>query len=124
MTEPQQMLLNDLVKEFKEIHDEQMTDVLIHPETYKYLTRKSHKKIKRRLSYDVYYWTKTERVSKYFESAKKAKNYVNYIHNSNLIEDGDCVGMQKTWCYREFTPKHKTYYVSFRPDNFVIVEKW
>ena len=123
MTEPQQMLLN-LVKELKKQHNEQMNAVLIHPETYKYLTRKSHKKIKRRLSYDVYYWTKTERVSKYFESAKKAKKYVNYIHNSNLIEDGDCVGMEKTWCYREFTPKHKWYYVSFRPNQFVCVEKY
>ena len=137
MTEPQpiaedlknlpnleQVVLDELVAEFKEQHNEQMNAILIHPGVYKYLTRKSHKKIKRRLYYDVYYWTKTDRVSKYFESAKKAKKYVNYIHNSNLIEDGDCVGMEKTWCYREFTPKHKTYYVSFRPNQFIVVEKY
>ena len=124
MTEPQQMLLNDLIKELKEQHNEQMNAVLIHPEVYKYLTRKSHKKIKRRLSYDVYYWTKTDRISKYFESAKKAKNYVNYIHNSNLIEDGEVVEMVKTWCYREFTPRHKWYYVSYYPNQFVCVEKY
>jgi hypothetical protein len=124
MTEPQEIIRNDLVEELKEQHNEQMNAVLIHPEVYKYLTRKQYKKIKRRLSYDVYYWTKTERVSKYFESAKKAKNYVNYIHNSNLIEDGDCVGMEKTWCYREFTPKHRWYYISFRPNQFIVVEKY
>ena len=38
MTEPQQMLLNDLIKELKEQHNEQMNAVLIHPEVYKYLT--------------------------------------------------------------------------------------
>ena len=137
MTEPQpiaedlknlpnleQVVLDELVAEFKEQHNEQMNAILIHPEVYKYLTRKSHKKIKRRLYYDVYYWSKTDRVSKYFESAKKVKKYVNHIHNSNLIEDGDCVGMEKTWCYREFTPKHKTYYVSFRPNQFIVVEKY
>ena len=124
MTEPQEIIINDFIKELKEQHNEQMNAVLIHPEVYKYLTRKSHKKIKRRLSYDVYYWTKTDRISKYFESAKKAKNYVNYIHNSNLIEDGEVVEMVKTWCYREFTPRHKWYYVSYYPNQFVCVEKY
>jgi ribosomal protein S19E (S16A) len=124
MTEPQEIIRDDLIKELKEQHNEQMNAVLIHPEVYKYLTRKSHKKIKRRLSYDVYYWTKTDRISKYFESAKKAKNYVNYIHNSNLIEDGEVVEMVKTWCYREFTPRHKWYYVSYYPNQFVCVEKY
>ena len=124
MTEPQEIIRDDLIKELKEQHNEQMNAVLIHPEVYKYLTRKSHKKIKRRLSYDVYYWTKTDRISKYFESAKKAKNYVNYIHNSNLIEDGEVVEMVKTWCYREFTPRHKWYYVSYRPNQFIVVEKY
>ena len=38
MTEPQQMLLNDLIKELKEQHNEQMNAVLLHPEVYKYLT--------------------------------------------------------------------------------------
>ena len=124
MTEPQEIIRDDLIKELKEQHNEQMNAVLIHPEVYKYLTRKSHKKIKRRLSYDVYYWTKTDRISKYFESAKKAKNYVNYIHNSNLIEDGEVVDMVKTWCYREFTTRHKWYYVSYYPNQFVCVEKY
>ena len=75
----EQILRDELVAELKEQHNEQMNAVIIHPETYKYLTRKSHKKIKRRLCYDVWYWTKTDRVSKYFESAKKAKNAVRLL---------------------------------------------
>jgi hypothetical protein len=124
MTEPQEIIRDDLIKELKEQHNEQMNAVLLHPEVYKYLTRKSHKKIKRRLYYDVYYWTKTDRVSKYFESAKKAKNYVNYIHNSNLMEDGGYVRMEKTFCYREHSPRHKWFYISEKPDTFICAEKY
>jgi hypothetical protein len=124
MTEPQEIIRDDLIKELKEQHNEQMNAVLLHPEVYKYLTRKSHKKIKRRLYYDVYYWTKTDRVSKYFESVKKAKNYVNYIHNSNLMEDGGYVRMEKTFCYREHSPRHKWFYISEKPDTFICAEKY
>jgi len=124
MTELEQLIRDDLIKELKEQHNEQMNAVLLHPEVYKYLTRKSHKKIKRRLYYDVYYWTKTDRVSKYFESAKKAKNYVNYIHNSNLMEDGGYVRMEKTFCYREHSPRHKWFYISEKPDTFICAEKY
>lgn len=102
-----------------------MNAILLHPDTYKYLTRKSHKKIKRRLYYDVWYWDKeNRRVSKYFESAKKAKKYVNYIHSSGLMKDVDYVSMEKTWCYRQHHPKHKWYYVSFYPNQLVCVEKY
>ena len=132
MTEPQeikgtqihQIIWDEITEELKEQHNEQMNAVLLHPEVYKYLTRKSYKKIKRRLSYDVYYWTKTDRVSKYFESSKKARNYVNYIHNSGLMKDGDYVRMEKTWCYREHSPRHKWYYISEDPNHFLCVEKW
>ena len=120
----EQLIRDDLLVELKEQHNEQMNVVLLHPEVYKYLTRKSYKKIKRRLSYDVYYWTKTDRISKYFESAKKAKNYVNYIHNSGLMKDGDYVRMEKTFCYREHSPRHKWFYISEDPNHFLCVEKW
>ena len=125
MTEPQQIIRDDLIKELKEQHNEQMNAVLLHPEVYKYLTRKSYKKIKRKLSYDVYYWSNEGyRVSKYFESSKKARNYVNYIHNSDLMENGGYVRMEKTWCYREHSPRHKWYYISEDPNHFLCVEKW
>lgn len=124
-TNLEQLVFDELVEELKEQHNEQMSTVLIHPKVYKYLTRKQYKKIKRRLSYDVWYWSKeNNRVSKYFESVKKAKKYVDYIHNSNLIEDGGYVRMEKTWCYREHTPKHKWYYISEKPDTFICVEKY
>ena len=38
MTEPQEIIINDFIKELKEQHNEQMNAVLIHPEVYKYLT--------------------------------------------------------------------------------------
>ena len=38
MTEPQEIIRDDLIKEIKEQHNEQMTAVLLHPEVYKYLT--------------------------------------------------------------------------------------
>lgn len=120
-----QIIRDDLVKELKEIHDEQMNAILIHPEVYKYLMKKQYKKIKRRLSYDVWYWSNEGfRVSKYFESAKKARNFVNYIHNSDLMENGGYVRMEKTFCYREHSPRHKWYYISEDPNHFLCVEKW
>ena len=38
MTEPQQIIRDDLIKELKEQHNEQIPAVLLHPEVYKYLT--------------------------------------------------------------------------------------
>jgi hypothetical protein len=92
------------------------------------MSDKVYKKIKRRLYYDVWYWSKNgdfaTRVSKYFESAKKAKKYVNHIHNSNLIQEYDYVRMVKTWCYREHSRKHKWYYYSWEPNKFICVERY
>lgn len=116
----EQLIWDDLIKELKERHNEQMNAVLLHPEVYKYITRKSHKKIKRRLHYDVIWWTKNNREVKYFESAKKMRKFVNYLHSWY----DDVIEIEKTWCYREHTPRHKTYYVSYRPDSFVIVERY
>ena len=38
MIDPQEIIRDDLVKELKEQHNEQMNAVLLHPEVYKYLT--------------------------------------------------------------------------------------
>ena len=38
MTEPQEIIRDDLIKELKEQHNEQMNAVLLHPDVYKYLT--------------------------------------------------------------------------------------
>ena len=143
--ELEQLIRDDVLKEIKSQYDDFMMTVLygsnfsgsssykengdkyivVPNDAYDCLMNKPPKKIKRRLYYDVWYWNKeNRRVSKYFESAKKAKKYVNYIHNSGLMKDVDYVRMEKTWCYREHHPKHKTLYVSFRPNQFIVVERY
>lgn len=125
MSEIEQLIRDDLIKELKEYHNEQLTSIIIHPKLYHKFNKCFYKKIKRRLSYDVWYWNKENtRVSKYFESAKKAKNYVNYIHNSDLMKEGDYVRMEKTWCYQEHSPRHKWFYISEEPNKFICVERY
>jgi hypothetical protein len=117
----EKMIYDELLQEFKEQHNEQLSAILFHPDVYKHLTRKEYKKIKRRLFYDVWYWNKENcRVAKYFESMKKVKNYVNYVHS---WYDG-MVEIEKSWCYRQHHPKHKTYYVSYRPNQFIVIERY
>jgi hypothetical protein len=106
MIDLQEIIRDDLIKELKEQHNEQMTAVLLHPEVYKYLTRKSHKKIKRRIFYEVIWWGAESRHTKCFYSAKKMRKFVNELHSWY----GDYIEIEKTWCYRDFTPKHKWYY--------------
>ena len=120
MIDPQEIIINDFIKELKEQHNEQMNAVLIHPEVYKYLTRKSHKKIKRRLFYEVIWWGAERRYTKCFYSVNKMRKFVNELH----LWYNDYIEVEKTWCYREFTPRHKWYYVSYRPNQFIVVEKY
>jgi protein gp37 len=97
--------------------------IVVHNDAYEYLTRKSHKKIKRRLYYDVSFYYGGERQSHYFESAKKMRKFVNNIHE--LVScDVPGVRIEKTWCYREHSPRHKWYYVSYYPNQFVCVERY
>jgi len=120
MGEPQQIIRDDLIKELKEQHNEQMNAVLIHPEVYKYLTRKSHKKIKRRLFYEVIWWGAESRYTKCFYSVNKMRKFVNELH----LWYNDYIEIEKTWGYREYSPRHKWYYVSYYPNHFVCVEKY
>jgi hypothetical protein len=120
MTEPQQIIRDDLIAELKEQHNEQMNAVLIHPEVYKYLTRKSHKKIKRRLFYEVIWWGAESRYTKCFYSVNKMRKFVNELH----LWYNDYIEIEKTWGYREYSPRHKWYYVSHRPNQFIVVEKY
>lgn len=81
------------------------------------------KKIKRNLSYVVSFYYDGILESHYFESAKKMRTFVNNIHE--LV---DCsipgVRIEKNWCYRDFTPRHKCVYISFKPKQFLLVEKY
>jgi hypothetical protein len=116
----EKIVWDKFVVEAKKIHDEKLTEIIFHPEVFKYLTRKSHKKIKRRLFYEVIWWTKCSRNVKCFQSAAKMRKFVNLLH---LWYD-DAIEIEKTWCYREHTPKHKWYYVSYRLDSFVCLERY
>lgn len=118
--EIEQLIWDDLIKELKEQHNEQMNAVLIHPEVYKYLTRKSHKKIKRRLFYEVIWWGAESRYTKCFYSVNKMRKFVNELH----LWYNDYIEIEKTWGYREYSPRHKWYYISFHPNHFLCVEKY
>ena len=121
MTEPQEIIINDFIKELKEQHNEQMNAVLLHPEVYKYLTRKQYKKIKRRIFYEVIWWGAESRYTKCFYSVKKMRKFVNELH---LWYSDGMIEIEKTWGYREYSPRHKWYYVSYRPNQFIVVEKY
>lgn len=118
-------ILKEGAEEFQRQYDKHLMTTLYGSSFADMVMKKQYKKIKRRLFYDVYYWSNEGyRVSKYFESSKKARNYVNYIHNSDLMENGGYVRMEKTFCYREHSPQHKWYYISEEPNHFVCVEKY
>ena len=78
------------------------------------------KKIKRRLFYEVIWWGAESRYTKCFYSVNKMRKFVNELH----LWYNDYIEIEKTWCYREFTPRHKWYYVSYRPNQFIVVEKY
>ena len=111
--------------------------VMIHPEVYKIvnrikfemskatektlLSRKyATKKIKRRIFYEVIWWGAESRHTKCFYSVKKMRKFVNELHSWY----NDHIEIEKTWCYREYSPRHKWYYLSFEPNQFVCVEKY
>ena len=79
------------------------------------------KKIKRRIFYEVAWWQAESRYTKCFYSAKKMRRFVNNLHPWC---DYDYIHIEKTWCYREHHPRHKWYYISFRPNHFLCVEKY
>ena len=94
--------------------------VMVEPGVYKYLTRKQYKKIKRRIFYEVIWWSADSRHTKCFYSVKKMRKFVNELHSWY----NDYIEIEKSWCYREYSPRHKWYYISFEPNQFVCVEKW
>ena len=96
------------------------TEIIINPKVYKYLERKLCKKIKRRISYEVIWWSAVSRHTKCFYSAKKMRKFVNELHSWY----NDYIEIEKTWSYRDFTPRHKWFYISEKPDTFICVEKY
>ena len=113
-------LLAEIKAELKKHEDKYLTDIIIHPKVYKYLERKLCKKIKRRISYEVIWWSAESRLTKCFYSAQKMRKFVNELHSWY----NDHIEIEKTFCYREHHPRHKTYYISFKPNQFLLVEKY
>ena len=78
------------------------------------------KKIKRRLFYEVIWWGAESRYTKCFYSVNKMRKFVNELH----LWYNDYIEIEKTWGYREYSPRHKWYYISYRPNQFIVVEKY
>ena len=112
--------MTELPEELKDINLEQIIKDEILAEIKEYLTRKQYKKIKRRIFYEVIWWGAESRHTKCFYSVKKMRKFVNELHRWY----NDYIEIEKTWCYREYSPRHKWYYISFEPNQFVCVEKW
>lgn len=85
--------------------------------------RNLFKKIKRKIHYSVYFYYDGILQSHYFESASKMRKFTNSIHEL-LSADLPVVRIEKTFCYREHSPRHKWYYESYCPGSYVLVEKW
>ena len=113
-------LLAEIKAELKKHEDKYLTDIIIHPEVYKYYTRKQYKKIKRRILYEVIWWSAVSRHTKCFYSAQKMRKFVNELHSWY----NDYIEIEKTWCYRNHHPRHKTYYISVKQNQFIVVEKY
>jgi len=76
--------------------------------------------MKRRIFYEVIWWGAESRHTKCFYSVKKMRKFVNELHSWY----NDYIEIEKNWCYREYSPRHKWYYISFEPNQFVCVEKY
>lgn len=82
------------------------------------------RKIKRRIHYTVmYYENGTILKCKFFESAKAMRKYVNILHKK-LPEVFKPICIEKSWCYRNYTPVHKWFYESWEPNQFICVERF
>ena len=82
-----------------------------------------NKKIKRRLSYDVSFWRGSKRETKYFESAKKMRRFVNRLHQV-IGPELTSFEIVKTFCYRNHHPRHKSWYYSTEPNQFICYERY
>jgi hypothetical protein len=85
--------------------------------------RPTTKKIKRRLSYEVSFWYDGKRATKWFHSAKRMRKYVNAIHESTMMDIPEVI-IEKTWCYRNHHPRHKWWYISTKPNQFICYERY
>lgn len=133
----EQIIYDELLAEHKKHIDKYLTDIIIHPKVYKTMNRVKFemskamektlfsrkyatKKIKRRILYEISWWSCESRNTKCFYSAQKMRKFVNELHSWY----NDYIEIEKTWSYRDFTPRHKWFYISFKPNQFLLVEKY
>ena len=116
----EQLIKDAVYKEFKEGAEEMQRQHDKHLLTTLFGRKYATKKIKRRIFYEVIWWGAESRHTKCFYSVKKMRKFVNELHRWY----NDYIEIEKTWCYREYSPRHKWYYISFEPNQFVCVEKW
>lgn len=81
------------------------------------------RKIKRRLSYEIIWWDGPNRKTKYFQSARKMRRFVENMHRCSHSQNPS-LKIEKTWCYRNHAPRHKWFYVSDRSGSIVCIERY
>jgi phage pi2 protein 07 len=86
MIDPQEIIRDDLVKELKEQHNEQMNAVLLHPEVYKYLTEQSGWYWIREI-FDEWCWTMTHDDGEFFNYLQS--DYVKYEEDMYYVRKED-----------------------------------
>lgn len=110
-------VLEEFKNEIQKLDSGQVyNSIMIHPALWNIVKRK----IKRGLSYEVSYWDKNERKTKWFHSVRRARKFANQLHTMNV----DMIEIEKFWGYRNHSPRHKWYYVSPRPNKFICIERY
>ena len=113
-------ILKEGAEEFQRQYDKHLMTTLYVSSFADMVMKKQYKKIKRRIFYEVIWWGAESRHTKCFYSVKKMRKFVNELHSWY----NDYIEIEKNWCYREYSPRHKWYYISFEPNQFVCVEKY
>jgi hypothetical protein len=96
MTEPQEIIINDFIKELKEQHNEQMNAVLLHPEVYKNMKYNRPMNVFEKLQagwywirecFDEWCWTMTHDDGEFFNYLQS--DYVKYEEDMYYVRKGD-----------------------------------
>lgn len=95
MTDPQEIIRDDLIKELKEQHDKQLTDILIHPEVYKSMKYNRPMNVFEKLQagwywigecFDEWCWTMTHDDGEFFNYLQS--DYVKYEEDMYYMRKG------------------------------------
>jgi hypothetical protein len=72
--------------------------------------------------YEVsYYSNNGNLIIKHFETFNNAKKHANHLHSLDVSDELTII---RTWCYRPHKPRHKTWFVSTKPNEFIKVEHY